>query len=77
MKKRISIVSDKDWQGNNVLVVTNTNGASLTLEDIHNELVHTFGGGMYAVLINCNSGETVGKVTHAIIYDEFPVEGGE
>lgn len=69
-KKRIAIEFDRNFRGDNILLVTNTNGSELTLTDIHNEMVRTRGGGTYAVIICCNDGEIVNKISQIEVYDE-------
>lgn len=51
-----------------MLIISNTNGAGLTLADIHNKLVNLYGGGVYAVIVNANSGELVDKISTVTAY---------
>ena len=68
-KERIHIELDYDRTNKLVTVVSNTNGAGLTLADIHNKRVEQYGGGVYAVIVNANSGELVDKISSATRYE--------
>ena len=67
-KERIEAEMGYDREGNSVLILSNTNGAGLTLADIHNKLVNLYGGGVYAVIVIANSGELVDKISEATLY---------
>lgn len=67
-KERIEAEMGYDRGGNSVLILSNTNGAGLTLADIHNKLVNLYGGGVYAVIVNANSGELVDKISTVTAY---------
>lgn len=45
-KERIHIDFDYDRVNKTVMVVSNTNGAGLTLADLHNKFVKQYGGGV-------------------------------
>lgn len=67
--ERIHIDLDYDRTGKMVMVVSNTNGAGLTLADIHNQFANQYGGGVYAIVLNTNSGELVDKISTVTVYD--------
>ena len=68
-KERIHAELGYDREGKMVLNLTNTNDSGLTLADIHNKLVNLYGGGIYAVIVNANSGELVDKISTVTAYD--------
>ncbi len=68
-KERIHVEMDYDRNGDNVFVVSNVRGAGLTLADIRNRLIELYGGGIYAVIINANSGEYTEKISSVEVYD--------
>lgn len=68
-KERIHIEVDYDRENKMVAIVSNTNSAGLTLADIHNKLIEMYGGGVYAVIVNANSGELVDKISSATMYE--------
>ena len=68
-KERIHAELGYDREGKLVLNITNTNGAGLTLADIHNKILELYGGGIYAVIVNANSGELVDKISTVTAYD--------
>lgn len=68
-KERIHAGLGYDREGKLVLNITNTNGAGLTLADIQNKIIELYGGGIYAVIVNANSGELVDKISTVTAYD--------
>lgn len=44
-------------------------GGDLRLSEIHNYLVETYGGGVYAIIVNANSGETTDKISSVLAFD--------
>lgn len=68
-KERIHVGLDYDREGKVVMVISNTNDSGLTLADIHNKLVNLYGGGIYAVIVNANSGELLDKISTVTAYD--------
>ena len=68
-KERIHIDFDYDRVNKTVMVVSNTNGAGLTLADLHNKFAEQYGGGVYAIVLNTNSGELVDKISSVTVYD--------
>lgn len=68
-KERIHLGLGYDCTNKLVTVVSNTNGAGLTLADIHNKLVEQYGGGVYAVIVNANSDELVDKISSTTMYE--------
>lgn len=74
-KERIHAELDYDRGGKSVLNITNTNGAGLTIADIYNKMVEMYGGGVYAVIINTNSGELTDKVSSVQAYDVDDIPG--
>lgn len=67
--ERIHIDLDYDCTGKTVMVVSNTNGAGLTMADLHNKFAEQYGGGVYAIVLNTNSGELVDKISSVTVYD--------
>lgn len=76
-KERIHVEMDSDRNGDNIFVVSSVRGAGLTLADIHNEFVKLYGGGIYAVIINANSGEYKEKISSVDVYDACCLFGDE
>ncbi len=68
-KERIHAELGYDKEGKLVLNITNMNGTGLTLADIHNKILELYGGGIYAVIVNANSGELVDKISTVTAYD--------
>ena len=68
-KERIHAELGYDKEGKLVLNITNMNGTGLTLADIHNKILELYGGGIYAVIVNANSGELVDKISIVTAYD--------
>lgn len=68
-KERIHIDLDYDRVNKTVMVVSNTNGAGLTPADLHNKFAEQYGGGVYAIVLNTNSGELVDKISSVTVYD--------
>ncbi len=74
-KERIKIELDYDRTNKTVMVVSNTNGSGLTLADLHNEFANQYGGGVYAIILNTNSGELVDKISRVEVYDVDDIPG--
>ena len=64
----------RDCTGTMMQSFRSPKGGNLTFADLHNYLVHTFGGGVYLAVINANDGELVDKISVVDAYDAGDME---
>ena len=73
-KQKLNIEWYYDRSGKGLWIISSPKGGDLSLSDIHNELVNGYGGGVYALVLNCNSGELTDKINRVEVYDISDLE---
>ena len=60
-----------DSTGKTFWTISSPKGGELSLNEIANTFVNMNGGGIYAVILNCNGGEQFDKISRVDVYDIF------
>lgn len=71
---KLIMENTRDCTGTMVTQFKSPKGGNITIADIHNHLVNTFGGGVYLVVVNANDGELVDKISAVDAYDASDME---
>lgn len=70
-KPKLIIELGYDNTGKTFWTISSTKGGELSLTEIANTFVNMNGGGVYAVILNCNGGEQLDKISRVDVYDIF------
>lgn len=70
-KSKLVIELGYDNTGKTFWTISSPKGGELNLTEIANKFVNMNGGGIYAVILNCNGGEQFDKVSRVDVYDIF------
>ncbi len=70
-KSKLVIELGYDNTGKTFWTISSPKGGELNLTEIVNKFVNMNGGGIYAVILNCNGGEQFDKISRVDVYDIF------
>lgn len=70
-KSKLVIELGYDNTGKTFWTISSPKGGELSLTEIANKFVNMNGGGIYAVILNCNGGEQLDKISRVDVYDIF------
>jgi hypothetical protein len=70
-KPKLVIELGYDNTGKTFWTVSSPKGGELSLTEIANKFVNMNGGGIYAVILDCNAGEQFDKISRVDVYDIF------
>lgn len=70
-KSKLVIELGYDNTGKTFWTISSPKGGELNLTEIANKFVNMNGGGIYAVILNCNGGEQLDKISRVDAYDIF------
>lgn len=70
-KSKLVIELGYDNTGKTFWTISSPKGGELNLTEIANKFVNMNGGGIYAVILNCNGGEQFDKISRVDVYDIF------
>lgn len=70
-KSKLVIELGYDNTGKTFWTISSPKGGELSLTEIANKFVNMIGGGIYAVILNCNDGEQLDKISRVDVYDIF------
>lgn len=70
-KSKLVIELGYDNTGKTLWTISSPKGGELNLTEIANKFVNMNGGGVYAVILNCNGGEQFDKISRVDVYDIF------